>query len=154
MRSIYDNVLVGGVAVVFASTAGVVVTGPAVDTKAYSTAALRVSTTAVGNSANVVAQRGTVAAVIQESDDNSTWTTATSVDGTTVGTTVAALSLPNVESVRIEGLGLSNCKRYIRVQLTTGFGPIATLGAVFTCAAVIELGRGYNKPSVTTYSAT
>lgn len=155
MRSIYDNVAVGGAAVIFASTSGVVVTGPTVDTKGYNTAALRLSTTAVGGAANVVATRGTVAAIVQESDDNSSWSTATSVDGTTIGSTVAAIGTNgNVTSVRIEGLGVSNCKRYIRVQLTTGFGPIATTAAIFTLAAIFELGRGYNKPPTTDYSPT
>lgn len=154
MRSIYDNVKLDGVAVVFASAAGVVVTGPTVDTKGYNTAAFRVATSAVGGAANVALTRGTVAAIIQESDDNSSWSTATDNGGTTIGTTVAALLTPNVESVRIEGLGLSNCKRYIRVQLTTAFGANATTAAIFTCAGVIELGRGYNKPAVTTSSNT
>lgn len=154
MRSIYDNVDVGGFAAILASSAGVIQTGPAYDTKGYSTGALRLGITAVGGSANVIATRGTVAAIIEESTDGSTaWTTATSVDGSTIGTTVAAIGSVSDESVRIEGLNL-NRKRFLRVKLTTGFGPIATAAAIFTVAALIEVGRGYQKPPTTNYSAT
>lgn len=154
MRSVYDNIKADGFAVVYASVGGVVVTGPTVDTKGYNTAALRLSTTAVGGSANVVAQRGTVAAIIQESNDNSTWTTATDNTSTTIGSTVAATTTNgSVTSVRVEGLGLQR-KRYLRVQLTTGFGPLATTAAIFTLAACIELGRGYNRPVTSDVSNT
>lgn len=154
MRSIYDNVAVGGVAVVFASNAGVIVTGPSIDTKNYSTAALRLSTTAVGGAVTATAVRGTVVAVIEESVDNSTFTTATDVTGATIGATATPSTVNGlVVSARIEGLGLQR-KRYLRVKLTTGFGPNATTAAIFTCAAVIEVGRGYNRPPTADVSNT
>lgn len=154
MRTVYDNLNIGGVVAILASTAGVIVDGPIVDTKGYNSAALRVNTGAVGGAANLVAQRVTVAAVLRESADGVTFANANDNTGTVIGTTVAAIITDgNVSSARIEGLN-QNRLRYLRVRLTVGAGPIATTAAIFTCAALLELGRAYNNPVTTTVSNT
>lgn len=154
MRSIYDNNTVLGAMAIYNSSPGIVHTSPSVDTKGYNSAALRFLTTAVGGSATAVATRGTLAAILQESDDNSTFTTATDVSGTTIGATVAPTTTNGaLTSVRVEGL-MQNRKRYLRMQLTSGFGPSATAAGIFTCTAVIELGRAYNRPVTSTVSNT
>lgn len=154
MRTVYDNLSIGGLTSILASTGGIVIQGASVDTKNFNSAALRINCGAVGGAANIVAQRVTVAVILQESSDNSTWSSANDNTGTVIGSTVAALITDaSVTSARVEGLG-QNRKRYLRVQLTTGAGPNATLAAVFTCTAFLELGRAYNNPVNTTTSNT
>lgn len=152
MRSVFDNIATGAFAAIYASLSGVVVTSAALDTRGYNSGAIKVNTTAVGNSANTVATRGTVAVVLEESTDNSTWATATDSAGTTIGTTVAAISTNgNVTPVRITGLNLDR-DRYLRLKLTSGFGPGATLAGIFTLTACIEVGNAYNNPVTTVVS--
>lgn len=153
MRSIYDNAVVQGWAILRGTLNGVIATGASVDTKGYNTAALRVFIGATGTGLSV-AGGSSLTAVLQESADNVTFSTATDNTGATIGfagtqaTTTAVLS-----DARIEGLGLSNTLRYLRVQLTANLGGTAAAN-VFTAAAVIELSRAYNNPVTTTSSNT
>ena len=153
MRSLYDNTVVQGYTILRGSSNAVVQTGASVDTKGYNSGALRVYIGPVGSGLSV-AGGSSLTAVLQESTDNATFTTATDNNGTAIGfvgtqaTTTAVLS-----DERIEGLNLSNRKRYLRVQLTGYMGGSAAAN-VFTAAAVIELGRAYQRPVTTTESNT
>lgn len=155
MRSVYDNVAVGALVAQYSSVNGVITTSPSVDTKGYNSAALRVSLTPVISTNIVTGQGGTIAVVLQESNDNSTFTTATDNTGATIGGTVTSTTSAVLSSFRIEGLG-QNRKRYLRTQLTCNFG--VTLSTVaqgyFTTTAVIELGRAYTNPVTQTTSNT
>ena len=84
MRDVYDNIAVGGYTVLFSTTATVVATGASVDTKGYNSAALRVYIGTVG-SGLTINNGSSLTAVLQESSDNSTFTTATDNTGATIG---------------------------------------------------------------------
>lgn len=147
MRSLYDNVSIGGLTgpSLNATTGGVVnVTGAVVDTKGYNTAALRVFTTAVAGTAST-----TLVAVLTESASSTgVYTTALDNTGTAIGFTIAATTPAVVGSARIEGLGLQRL-RFFKVQTTTANPSVA-----FTSVAVIELGRAYENAVPTTPGGT
>lgn len=151
MRSIYDNVTVGSIAAASNTTGSTICTGASLDTRGYNTGVLRVfvSTLASGLS---VGSGASLTAVLQESTDASTWTTATDLTGATIGGTTEATTTAVLASYRIEGLGLQR-KRYLRVQTTAAFGAVAP-NRLFTSAAVIEVGRAYSNPVTTTVSNT
>lgn len=152
MRSIYDNVLVGSIAAGFATVGFTITTGASFDTRGFNTAVLRVFTApfpasaAAGNGASLTA-------VLQESNDALTWTTATDNTGATIGGAQESTTTAVISSYRIEGLGLQR-KRYLRVQTTARFGSPTLSTYAFTHAAVIEAGRSYNKPVTSTVSNT
>lgn len=154
MRSIYDNTKVGGAVAIFGTAATVIVTGPSIDTKGYNSGALRVSIGTVG--AGLSQNAGSsLTAIIQESADNSTFTTATDNSGATIGFagTTATTSVV-IADTRIEGLN-QNRMRYLRVKLTSvNSGTSGTVANAFTAVAVIELGRAYNTPTSTATSNT
>lgn len=152
MRSIYDNVSVGSIVASYNSTQAVVVTSPATDTKGYNTAVLRVYTSATGAGLGTGAG-GSVVAVLQESANNSTWSTANDNTGTAIGLTQEATTTGVLGSARIEGLGLQRL-RYLRYTLTPHFAASISSAAIFTCVGVIELGRAYNNPVATTPGGT
>ena len=152
MRSIYDNAVVKGYAIVKASSNGVIAYGPSVDTKGYNTAALRVFLSEVGSGLSV-AGGSSLSAVLQESTDDSTFTDATDNSGATIGFTgTQATTTAVLSDARIEGLGL-NRDRYLRVKLTGYLGGTAAAN-VFTAAAVIELARAFTDPVTETVSNT
>lgn len=154
MRDVYDNIAVGGYTVLFSTTTSVVATGASVDTKGYNSAALRVYIGTVG-SGLTVNNGSSLTAVLQESDNNSTFTTATDNTGATIGFSgTQATTSVVLSDVRIEGLN-ANRKRYLRVQLTAKQGGTSgTVANAFTSVAVIELGRAYQRPVTTTVSNT
>lgn len=150
MRSIYDNTVIGSAAALLASTSGVVAYGPSVDTKGFNTGAIRLQVSLVGSGVTSIAKNGSVAAVLEESADNSTFSAATDNGGTQIGCVATASSLVAVlASARIEGLGVSNRMRYLRVKLITYQGGLSPAAAIFTAVAVIELGRAYSNPTTT-----
>jgi hypothetical protein len=154
MRDVYDNIAVGGYTVLFSTTTSVVATGASVDTKGYNSAALRVYIGTVG--AGLTVNNGSsLTAVLQESTDNVTFTTATDNTGATIGFTgTQATTSVVLAAARIEGLN-TNRQRYLRVQLTAKQGGTSgTVANAFTSAAVIELGRAYQRPVTTTVSNT
>lgn len=157
MRSIYDNCVVQGFVAVGAtqsSVLGYTATGPSVDTKGYNTGALRVYLSTVRSGLTVNAG-GSLTAVLQESADNVTFTTATDNAGTTIGFSgTQATTTAVISDDRIEGIGLSNRMRYLRVVLTQNFGQGASSANIFTGIACIELGRAYSRPVTTTVSNT
>lgn len=156
MRSIYDNAVVQGYAVQFNTTGATVTTGASVDTKGYNTAALRVFTSPIGIGGSPLAKDtgGSLVAVLQESSDNVTFTTATDNGSATIGFTIVATTTAVLQDARIEGLGLSNRKRYLRVQTTANFGGAASNSRQFTSCAVLELARSYQKPTTSVVSNT
>lgn len=152
MRSVYDNLTVAGYAAAFNTTGSTICTGASVDTKGYNSAALRVFTSTVG--AGLAVNTGaSLTAVLQESDDNSTWTTATDNNSENISITQVATTTAVLSSARIEGLG-SNRSRYLRVVTTAYFGGAAAATRQFTSCAVLELGRAYQNPVNTTTSNT
>lgn len=155
MRSIYDNAVLLGFTVSFATQTAVVTIGPVVDTKGYNTAALRVFTSSLpGNTAPSATQLSSLAVVLQESVDAVTWTTAIDNTGAAIGFTQVATNVAVIQSARIEGLGLSNNARYFRIQTTSLLaGTIATQNQ-FTACAVLELARAYNNPVTSVVSNT
>lgn len=154
MRSIYDNVAVGGLTGPLSVTQTAVFTlGAVVDTKGYNSACLRVFTTPVGTGI-LVGRSCSVVAIIQESADNVTFTTATDVSATNIGGTTTVTTSAVISSYRIEGLN-QNRLRYLRVKLTPNVAPVPnTNSESFTMTAVIELARGYARPVTTTVSNT
>lgn len=152
MRSIYDNVTATGFAAAFNTTGALITTGASVDTKGYNTGVLRVFTSTVG-AGLAVGTGGSLTAVLQESTDGSTWTTATDNNSETIGGTITATTSAVIGSYRIEGLG-TNRDRYLRVVTTAAFGGAAAVTRQFTSAAVIELGRAYQLPVNTDVSNT
>ena len=153
MRSIYDNATVGGQVALFGTGASVIATGPSVDTKGYNTGALRVYIGTVGSGLSV-AGGSSLTAVLQESANNSTWSTALDNSGATIGFTgTQATTTAVVSDCRIEGLG-QNRMRYLRVQLTARTGVAGQVANAFTTVAAIELGRAYNRPVTSTTSNT
>lgn len=147
MRSVYDNIAVGGLSAQYNTISGVISNGASVDTKGYNTAAIRVFTTATAAAtAATPAMVSTLAVVLQESSDNSTFTTATDVSGATIGGTITATTSAVIASFRVEGLG-QNRLRYLRVRTTPTIST-TTPNFVFTSVAVVELGRGYIRPSM------
>ncbi len=161
MRSIYDNAYVAALAGPFFATTGSVaaMNGASVDTKGYNTAALRVFITATGSTALTPSTVSTLTAVLQESSDNSTFTTALDNTGVAIGfpatAVLTATTTAVIGSARIEGLGLQR-KRYLRVVLTPFLsgGAIALAPNSFTAVAVIELARAYNNPVTAVVSNT
>lgn len=153
MRSLYDNVTVGSFAAAFNTTGATICTGASLDTRGYNSGVLRVfvSTMAAGIATGA---GGSLTAVLQESTDGTTWTTATDNGGTTIGGTIESTTTAVLGAYRIEGLGMSNRKRYLRVQTTARFGGGSANLLQFTSAAVIEIGRAYNKPVNTATSNT
>lgn len=141
MRSIYDNVTLGGVAgpAVNATASSVVATGASVDTKGYNTGVIRVYTSAIAGGIPA-ATPVTLVAVLQESSDNSNWATANDNTGTAIGFTQTATTTAVIGSARVEGLQL-NRKRYLRVTLQGG-----GYATALTAFAVVELGRAYSNP--------
>lgn len=153
MRSIYDNVATSGFAAAFNTLGATVCTGGSVDTKGYSTGVLRVFTSTVA-SGIAVGNGASLTAVLQESTDGTTWSTATDNTGATIGGTQTATTSAVITSYRIEGLNL-NRDRYLRVVTTAAFGgAVSNNSKAFTSAAVIELGRSYQRPVDTTVSNT
>lgn len=152
MRSLYDNVSVGAIHAVLNSSVGIVSRSPSVDTRGYNSAVLRVNTSAVGTNI-LVGQGGSVVVVLEESADNSTFTTAVDNTGATIGSTITATTTAVLGSYRIEGLGLQRL-RYLRVKQTSNFAAVASASAIFTAVAVIELGRAYINPVPTTPGGT
>jgi hypothetical protein len=152
MRSIYDNVATKGFAIAWNTLDGVIVTGAAVDTLGYNTAALKVYVSAVGAGIGVGAG-SSLAAVLEESADNVTFAAALDNGGTQIGTSPEATTTAVISGARIEGLGLSNRKRYIRVKTTAHLVGTASKYAFSSCAVLI-LGRAYQNPVVTTASNT
>lgn len=154
MRSIYDNTKVDGPVAIYATTNAAFVYGPGVDTQGYNSGAIRVATTVTGTGL-AKNSGGSVVAVLEESSDNSTWAAANDNTGTQIqtsgveGTTTAALG-----AARIEGLGVSNRLRYLRVKLTANGFANSSASARFTAIACIELGRAYNNPTTTATSNT
>lgn len=154
MRSLYDNTVVLGHVAVFSTSNAVVAVGPSVDSKGYNTGALRVRIGALGAGLGPTSG-STLSAILQESSDNVTFTTANDNGGTAIGFTGTSATVTAVVSdARIEGLGLSNRKRYLRVQLTANQATSGVIANSFTAIAVLELGRGYNNPVNTTTSNT
>lgn len=151
MRSIYDGVKVDGWSINVNTGGAVVATGVSTDTKGYNTAALRVYVQPMSTGI-AAANQVSLVAVLQESTDGSTWTTATDVGGTTIGFTLSPTTTAVVGSARIEGLN-TNRDRYLRVQTTAGIYPGVATG-YFTSAAVIELGNAYSNPVTSTVSNT
>lgn len=160
MRSLYDNVTIGGVVgpVLNTTTAATGVQGTFVtngaqfDTKGYNTAAMRVYTTAItGVPATIAAS---LVAVLQESAAGSSWASALDNTGTAIGFTQSVSTSTVMGSARIEGLN-QNRLRYLRV-VTTGqiIGGASTSNNQFTSFAVIEATRAYNNPVNTTVSNT
>lgn len=152
MRSIYDNTAIGGAIAIFGSALAVTATGLGVDTKGYNTAAIRLSVSKVTSAITSIGTNQSIAAVLEESADNSTFSAALENNGGQIGCVATASSLAAVlASARIEGLGLSNRLRYLRVKLTTYQGSTGGVpaGAICTGVAVIELGRAYNVPTTT-----
>ncbi len=143
---------VGAISAVFNTTNAVLISvnGPSVDTKGYNSAALRVFTAPTG-SGLLVSQQVSVVAVLQESADNVTFTTANDNTGTAIGVTVNATTTAVIGSARIEGLN-QNRLRYLRVR-TTGIS-LGVVAAAVTSVAVIELGRAYQLPTTTAVSNT
>jgi hypothetical protein len=168
MRSVIDNVVVGGqntaaygaILSTFNSSAAVVVTtpSPSIDTKGFNSGALRVYVTPVGAQAitNNNGQNISTVATLQESNDNATWTTANDNTGTAIGGTVVATTTAVLNSFRIEGLGVSNRKRYLRVQLVScgAYGTLGSQAAAMTTTTLIELGRAYELPPTQTPTTT
>lgn len=152
MRSVYDNLSVLGFAAAFNTASALICTGATVDTKGYNSAALRVFLSTTGSSLST-AQGSSLTAVLQESSDGSTWTTATDNTGASIGGTSVATTTAVLASYRIEGLNL-NRKRYLRVVTTANQYSAGVVAAAFTSCAVLELGRSYQKPVTTTTSNT
>lgn len=152
MRSVYDNLNLAGFATAFNTTGAVICTGASVDTKGYNSAALRVFVSTIGSGIGP-SNGGSLTAVLQESANNSTWTTASDVGGTAISLTIEATTTAVISSARIEGLN-QNRQRYLRVVTTAAFGSPATPTKIFTSCAVLELGRAYNRPVNTTVSNT
>ncbi len=152
MRSVYDNLSVGAISAVFNTTNAVLISvnGPSVDTKGYNSAALRVFTTPTGTGL-LVSQQVSVVAVLQESADNITFTTANDNTGTPIGVTVNATTTAVIGSARIEGLG-QNRLRYLRVN--TKGSSLGVIASAVTSVAVIELGRAFQLPTTTGTSNT
>ncbi len=99
-----------------------------------------------------VSNGGSLTAVLQESANNSTWSTALDNTGAAIQVVQEATTTAVIASARIEGLN-QNRMRYLRVVTTGAFGT-PTPTKVFTSCAVLELGRAYNKPVNTTTSNT
>lgn len=153
MRTIFDNAVLAGYAAQLNTTGAVVTTGASVDTRGYNTAALRTFVSQIGSGLGFN-QGGSLAVVLQESSDNATFTTALDNTGTPIGVTVVATTTAVLSDARIEGLGLSNRKRYLRIQTTANFGGVASSLRQFTSCAVLELGRAYNRPVTSNVSNT
>lgn len=116
--NVYDNVkLVGGVSLTPQSVSGsTAVDGNSVDTEGYDNAAIHVYADAASGSPTAA----TLAVTLQESADDSTWTTATDNTGTDIGFTLTVTSAAAENVARIEGLNL-NRKRYLRAVVTPSF---------------------------------
>lgn len=153
MRSIYDNAKVGAQVAVFGTGASVVATSASVDTRGFNTGALRVFIGTVG--AGLSAAGGSsLTAVLQESADNSTFTTATDNTGAAIGFTgTQATTTAVISDARIEGLN-QNRMRYLRIRLTTNSAATGVPTLAFTAVAVIEIARAYNNPVTSTVSNT
>lgn len=152
MRSVYDNLTVTGFAAAFNTTNSVITTGASVDTKGYNSAALRVFLSTTGASVSTAAG-SSLTVVLQESADNSTFTTAVDNTGATIGGTSIATTSAVLASYRVEGLGQQRL-RYLRVRTTANLAGSGVAAQTFTSAAVLELGRAYQNPVTTTVSNT
>ncbi len=152
MRTVYDNLNVGGALAVFGTGAAVVATGGSVDTKGYNSAALRIATSAVG-AGILVANQVSLVAVLEESADNSTFTAALDNTGTQIQAKALATTSAVLASARIEGLGQQRL-RYLRVKVTGGTPTAGVIVQACTAVAILELGRAYQNPVTTTASNT
>ena len=158
MKSIYDAVIIGGVAgpALFTTPLVTTITGESIDTKGYNTGVLRVRASAFNTPLNntiqpliTVNNGASVTAVLEESADNSTWSSALNNSSTQIGTTgVVVTATAVVGSARIEGLGGLNRMRYLRVKLTANFGS-PNVNKVFTAFGAIELGNAFRNPVTT-----
>lgn len=166
MRSVYDNLTVAGIVAQF-NTLGAITGvqsapsgtsidtyGAAVDTKGYNSAAIRVFTSTI-KTGLAAGAGGSLGVVLQESADATTWSTANDNSGTAIGVTQTATTTAVIGSARVEGLGTTRL-RYLRLKVTAYFAnALATSNTYgFTSAAVIELGRSYQRPVTTTTSNT
>ncbi len=155
MRSIYDNVIIGGIAgpALFTTPLVTTITGESIDTKGYNTGVLRVRASAFNTPLNnniqpliTVNNGASITAVLEESANNSTWSAALNNSSVQIGTTgMVVTSTAVIGSARIEGLGGLNRMRYLRVKLTANFGS-PNVNKVFTALGAIELARAYNDP--------
>lgn len=156
MRSVYDNLTLAGYAAAFNTTNAVVCVGAGVDTRGYNSAALRVFVGTVG--AGIPVNTGSsLTAVLEESADNVTYSSALDNTGVQIGfptaSVITATTTAVLQSARIEGL-LQNRLRYLRVRTTAAFGGAASVLRQFTSCAVLELGRAYQNPISSTVSNT
>lgn len=155
MRSIYDNAVVQGYAVQWNTTGATVTLGASVDSRGYNTAALRVFVSPTQGRGLTLGNGGSLTAVLQESSDNVTFATANDNTGAAIQLILVATTTAVLQDARIEGLNLSNRKRYLRVQTTANFGsPIVGNNMTFTSCAVLELARAYQNPVTTVASNT
>ncbi len=155
MRTVYDNLSIGGLVATYNSLPAIVTTSPVVDTKGYNSAALRIYTTATG-AVSLPGGGVSLVAVLQEcATSNGVFTSALDNTGTAIGGTITPTTTAILSSFRVEGL-LQNRLRYLRVQLTPNF-PAAVdrpIALIFTATALLELGRAYNNPVATTPQGT
>ncbi len=152
MRTVYDNIAIGSVLATYNSSPAVITTSPSVDTKGYNSACLRVYQTPVGAGIVKTLAVSTVA-VLQESADNVTFTTALDNTGVAIGGNCQATTTAVISSFRVEGLGQQRL-RYLRVSLQSGVPTTSSTAFISTTVAVIELGRGYQLPPTTAVSNT
>jgi hypothetical protein len=149
MDSVYDNLkVVGGTSVAPQSISGsTAVDGSTVDTAGYASASLY----AFGAAASGSPSAATLTVTLQESSDNSTWTTATDNTGANIGFTLTVTSAAAENVARIEGLGL-NRKRYLRAVITPAFTGGTSPASI--AYAHILLGAALEKPVDTAVSNT
>ena len=156
MRSIYDNTKIDGVIAMLNTTVTVLGTGGGVDTKGFNTAAIRLATSKTGAGLLVTDQISVIAVLEESNDDGVADAYAAANDNTGAQITCTALATVTavLASARIEGLGLSNRKRYLRVKTKGGTTTAGVSAEAVTSVAVIELGRAYALSTTTTASNT
>lgn len=140
-NNVYDNTkVVGGTSLAPQSFSGSsAVDGTSVDTEGGDNAAIY----AYGAEASGSPTAATLAVVLQESADNSTWTAADDNTGTQIGFTLNCHGAAAENVARIEGLGL-NRKRYLRAVITPAFTS-GTSPAILGFAQII-LGNNQQRP--------
>lgn len=124
------------------------VDGVSVDTEGYDNAKIHVYAAEATGSPSAAS----LAVGLQESSDNSTWTTANDNTGTPIGFTLTGLqAAAGVNAARVEGLNL-NRKRYLRIVVTPTFTG-GTSPAVLAYGELI-FGGAQQLPVTTTTSNT
>jgi hypothetical protein len=125
------------------------VDGASVDTEGYDNAKLHVYSAEASGSPSAAS----LAVTLQESADNSTWTTALDNTGTPIGFTLTGLqAAAGVNAARIEGLNL-NRKRYLRIVVTPTFTG-GSSPAVLAYGEIVFGGGAQQLPVTSTVSDT